>query len=121
MEFPRLGVRGARHARQLFVETEVVLERDRRERLVLTLDPDAFLRLDRLVEAVRPSPPGQHAPGELVDDQDLAVLQHVIDVLLVEGVRAQGLLGPVEQVDTGQLVEVLDAQQLFGLGDAFLG
>ena len=69
-----LGLRGAGHAGELLVEAEVVLERDRRERLVLLLDPDALLRLDRLVEALAPAAALHDPAGELVDDLDLAVL-----------------------------------------------
>ena len=55
LELERLGVGRAGHAGQLVVHAEVVLERDRRERLVLALDRHAFLRLDRLVQAVGPA------------------------------------------------------------------
>jgi hypothetical protein len=51
-ELGGFGVRGAGHAGELRVHAEVVLERDRRERLVLVLDLRAFLRLDGLVQAV---------------------------------------------------------------------
>jgi hypothetical protein len=71
LELERLGVRRARHSGELRVHPEVVLERDGRERLVLALDRDAFLRLDRLVQALGPPPAGHQAPGELVDDDDL--------------------------------------------------
>ena len=70
-----LGLRGTGHAGQLVVEAEVVLERDRRERDVLLLDAHALLRLDRLVQALRPAPAFHDAAGELVDDLDLAVLR----------------------------------------------
>ncbi len=80
-EFRRLGRRRAGHARELRVHPEIVLEGDRGQRLVLGLDRHSFLGLDRLVEAVRPAPPVHHPAGELVDDDDLAVLDDVIDVL----------------------------------------
>ena len=54
-ELRRLGVGGAGHAGELLVHAEVVLEGDRRERLVLALDLDALLGLDRLVQAVATS------------------------------------------------------------------
>src|SRR6266581_233319 len=50
LEFVGLGVGRAGHARELAVHAEVVLEGDRGERLVLALDLDVFLRLDRLVQ-----------------------------------------------------------------------
>ena len=68
-----LGRRRAGHAGELLVEAEVVLEGDRGERLVLGLDLDVLLGLERLVQAFRIAPARHHAAGELVDDDDLAV------------------------------------------------
>ena len=121
VELGRFGVGGAGHAGELLVHAEVVLEGDRRERLVLALDLDVLLRLDRLVQAVAPAPAGHQPAGELVDDQDLAVLHHVVDVALVEGVGAQRLVHVVERVDLARVVEVRDAEHLLDLGDAVLG
>src|SRR5437773_2390695 len=103
-----LGLRRARHPRQLLVHPEVVLECDGGQGLVLALDAHAFLGLHRLVQAVRPAAAGHHTPGELVDDDDLAVLDHVIDVALVERVRAQPLLHVVQDRDVLRVVEVVD-------------
>ena len=97
-ELGRLGVGGAGHAGELLVHAEVVLEGDRGEGLVLALDLHPFLRLDRLVQAVRPAAARHHAAGELVDDDDLAVLDQVVDVALVEVVRAQRLVDAVEEL-----------------------
>ena len=83
-ELAGLGVRGAGHARELVVHAEVVLERDRRERLVLFLDVHAFLGLDRLVQTFAPAPTLEDAAGELVDDLHLALLDEVVDVALEE-------------------------------------
>ena len=97
VELFRFGIRRAGHAGQLLVLAEVVLEGDGRERLVLALDLDLLFRLDRLVQAVAPSPSRHQAAGELVDDDDLAVLDHVFDVALEQRVRPQRLLDVVEQ------------------------
>ena len=56
-----------------------------------------FLGLDRLVQAVAPAPARHQPPGELVDDHDLAVLDHVVDVALEEGVGPERLVDVVEQ------------------------
>ena len=52
LEFKGFGIRSTGHARQLVVQTEVVLEGDGGQGLVLVLDLDPFLRLDRLVQTV---------------------------------------------------------------------
>jgi hypothetical protein len=76
VELLGFGVGRAGHARQLAVFAEVILEGDRRERLVLALDLDLLFGLDRLVQAVAPAPPGHQAAGELVDDDHRPVLDH---------------------------------------------
>ena len=65
--------RRAGHAGELVVHAEIVLEGDRGQRLVLRLDRDVLLGLERLVQAFRIAAAGHHAAGELVDDDDLAV------------------------------------------------
>ena len=84
LELVGFGIRRAGHAGQLLVHAEQVLEGDRGERLVLALDRHAFLRLDRLVQAVGPAAARQGAAGELVDDDDFAVADDVVDVALVD-------------------------------------
>ena len=101
LELDRLGVGRAGHAGELRVHAEVVLDGDRRQRLVLALDAHAFLRLDRLVQAVGPAPAGHQPAGELVDDDHLAVLHDVVDVALEERVRLQRLVDVVQRCRSG--------------------
>ena len=106
-----LGLRGAGHAAELLVEAEVVLERDRREGDVLLLDLDALLRLDRLVQALAPAAPLHDPARVLVDDLDLAVLDHVVDVALVERLGLERLAEVVDELDVARVVEVLDPER----------
>src|SRR6266571_4488637 len=92
VELLRLGDRGAGHARELVVLPKVVLDRDGRDGLLLLLDLDAFLRLHRLVQAVRPSPPGHRAARELVDDHYLRVFHQVVAVAQEQRLRLQRLV-----------------------------
>ena len=117
-ELGRLGQRRAGHARELVVHAEVVLERDRGERLVLLLDAHALLGLDGLVQALRPAPALEDAAGELVDDLHLAVDHGVVDVALVQRLGLQRLDQVVDQVAVLGAVEVVDAEEALGLGDA---
>ena len=104
-ELLRLGLGRAGHAGELLVHAEVVLEGDGGERLVLALDLHLLLGLDRLVQAVAPAAAGHQAAGELVDDDDLAVLDHVVHVELEERVGAQRLVDVVEQRHVRRVVE----------------
>ena len=90
-ELGRLGQRRTGHPRELVVHPEVVLQRDRRERLVLLLDAHALLRLDRLVQTLGPAPSLEDPAGELVDDLDLAVDHRVVDVALEQRLGLQRL------------------------------
>ncbi len=96
VEFVCLGFRRAGHAAELLVQAEIILHRDRRERLGLLVDLDAFLRLDGLVEAVAPAAAGHRAPGVFIDDDDLALGDDVVDVLFVKAVRAEELRDVVD-------------------------
>ena len=118
LELLLLGLGRPGHAGQLVVHPEEVLEGDRRQRLVLVLDRDALFGLDRLVESVGPAPPRHRAAGEFVDDDDLAVADDVLIVLLVEGVGLEGLVDVVEHLDVVGIVEVVDPESLLDLLDA---
>ena len=120
-EFRLLGLRRPGHARQLVVHPEVVLEGDGRQRLALLFDPNAFLGLDRLVEPIAVAPPEHQAPRKLVDDDDLPVLHHVLDVAVVQGLRAQRLLGVVHQLDVLRIGQVVDPEEMLHGGHALLG
>ena len=120
-ELVLLGLGRTGHAGQDVVHAEVVLQGDRRERLVLLADRHLLLGLDGLVQALGVAPAVQDAAGELVDDEDLAVLDDVLDVLGVQRLGAQGLDEVVDQAAVGVLVEVVDVERLLDLGDALLG
>ncbi len=120
LELERLGVRRARHAGELAVHAEVVLEGDRGDRLVLLANPHLFLGLDRLVQAVRPAPARHGAAGELVDDDHLAVADDVLDVLAVQRVRTQRRVEVVHQANVGRVVEALARAEQPGLEEQFL-
>ncbi len=121
LELEGLGVGRARHAGQLAVHAEIVLERDRRQRLVLALDVDAFLGLDRLVQSVGPAATGHQAPGELVDDDDLAVLHDVVLVAVEQRVRPQRRVKVMHQRDVVRVVEAGARRDQPGLGQDALG
>ena len=120
VELLLLGHRRTGHAGQLLVQPEVVLEGDRGEGHRLALDAQALLGLDRLVEALRPAASGHLAAGELVDDDDLAVLDDVVAVALVERVRLERLLEVAGQARVG-VEDVVDLEQPLDLVDALLG
>ena len=70
--------------------------------LVLRLDLASFFGLKRLVEPLREASTRHQTPGELVHNNHTPVLDHILDVLLEQGVRFQ------------QLVEIVDRVGSFG-------
>ena len=87
MELGRFGFGRAGHAGELLVKPEIILNRDRGERLRFAFDLDAFLGFDRLVQAVAPAAARHLAAGVFVDDDDLVFLDDVLHVLLDKGNR----------------------------------
>src|SRR3989454_1525908 len=115
-----LGGRRARHAGQLGVEAEIVLVGDGGQRLSFLLDLDALFRLHRLVQTVRPAATRLLAAGELVDDDDLAVLDQVVAVAVEEGGGLERLVDLVRLVDVVELIDVFDAGPALDLRDPLL-
>jgi hypothetical protein len=115
VELGRLGHGGAGHAGQLGVQPEVVLQGDRGESLVLVLDLHAFLGLDGLVHALVVAAAVQDAAGELVDDEDLAVHDDVVLVLLVQLLRLERVVEEAHQRRVDRVVEVVDAEPVLDL------
>ena len=117
----RVGLTGTGHARQLAVQTEVVLEGDGREGLALALHLDALFRLDRLMQTLVEASAVHQTAGELVDDQHLAVLDDVVDVELHDAVRLDRLIDMVLDGKVLGIGEVLEMEIFLRLLDAQLG
>ena len=113
-----LGHGGARHAGELVVQAEVVLEGDGGQGLGLPGHGDVLLGLDGLVQALVVPPAVHEAAGELVHDDDLAVLDHVVDVPLHQAPGPDGLVDVVGEGGVLRVGQVLHVEGLLGLGDA---
>ncbi|GBD16449.1 hypothetical protein HRbin26_01347 [bacterium HR26] len=119
-----LGRRCPGHAGQLSVHPEVVLERYGGLGHRLALYPHALLCLDRLVQALAVAATEHLSPGELVDDDHLAVADDVVLVAVEQLLGFERLLQVVHQLRVAVVVEALplgDAQQPLDPVDARLG
>ena len=105
-----LGHGRARHARELVVQAEVVLQRDGGKRLVLLAHLHVLFGLERLVQALGVAATLHDAARELVDDLHLAVNDHVVDVAMEQELRLQRLLQVIGQLAGGVGVDVVDAE-----------
>ena len=104
LELIRFGIGRARHASQLVVQAEVVLECDRSQGLVFSLDVHTFLGLYCLVQAIAPATARHEAAGEFVHDHDFAVLHNVVLIAVIKVVGTQGCVQVVHQSDVGRVV-----------------
>ena len=120
VELRGLGLGGTRHARELVVHAEVILQRDRRERLVLVLDVDVLLGLDGLVHALVVAAPVEDAAGERVDDLHLALGDDVVLVLLEELLRFDGVVEVAHQLGVLRGVKVVNAELVLDEAHALL-
>ena len=115
------GHGGTGHTGQLLVQTEVVLEGDGGKGLALSLDIDVFLRLDGLVETFVVAAAVHDTTGELIDDEDFAVTDDVVDVLVHDAVGTDGLVDVVEQLGVLGIGQVLDVEERLRFLDTALG
>ena len=73
------------------------------------------------MEPVGPLPAWHQAAGELVDDHHLIVLDHVVDVALVEVVGLEGVVDEMRPFHVARGVETLDTGEFFREPHALLG
>ena len=120
-ELVSLGGSRTGHTGQLVIHTEVVLEGDGGQGLALGSNGHAFLGLDGLVQAVVEAAAIHQTAGELVNDDDLALFDDVVDVTVH---NAAGFDGAVNVVAQGHIVgvgQVLHMEEGFGLLHAGFG
>src|SRR3989338_6718869 len=115
------GLGRAGHASQLVVQAEVVLVGDARKGPALLLDRHALLGLDGLVEPLAPTAARLQPAGKLVDNDHLAVFDHILLVFVEERLGAHGGLQVVHILDATLSIYIGDAERLFRLGDAIVG
>ena len=113
-EFRRLGHGGARHAGELVIEAEIILESDGGERDILGLDRHLLLGFQRLVQAFGIAAAFHHAAGEFVDDDHLVVLDDIVLVAVEQVMRFQGLIDVMDDRDVLGVVEVAVREQAGG-------
>ena len=110
------------HAGELFVHTEVVLEGNSCQSLAFAFYLYAFLSFDCLVQAFGEATAEHQTAGELIDDDNLAIFNHVITVAVHQSLSLQSAHNLVRVVHTMLIViQVADAQHFFCLGNTLFG
>ena len=110
-----LGHGGTGHTGELIVQTEVVLEGDGSQGLVFTVDVDVLLGFNGLMQTIGVPAAEHETAGELVHNDNLAVLHHIVNVPLHGAVGFQGLIDVVVQRGVGGIGQILYMEELFRL------
>src|SRR5207248_4525160 len=121
VELGGLGFGSSGHAGELAVHAEIILEGDGSQRLVFALDLDFFFGFDGLVQAIGPAAARHHAAGEIINNDDLAIFDYVLDIAVVERVGLDGGLHVMLEVPVLRVGDIADAQKALDLFPAFIG
>ena len=106
VKFVGFGLCRTSHTGQLFVEPEVVLDGDRRDRLGLLIDDHVLLCFHRLVQTICPTT-SRHGPSaRLIHNHHFAFFNDVMAVLFIDAVGAEQL-GDVVDALAGHIVVLL--------------
>ena len=122
MEFGRFRIGRSRHSCKFIIHAKKVLKRHRGEGLVFLRHTNALLCLHGLVQPVTPTTARHHASGELVHNDHLIVLDHILDVLFKQPVGLDKLLGGVEEFRGLHiaLFQLLEKSRFFLFTEAFI-
>ena len=117
-KFLLLRQRRTGHAGELLIQAEIVLEGDGGQSLALPLDGHMLLGLDGLMQTLGVAAAEHQTAGELVHDDDLAVLENVVHVPLHDAVGLDGLIDVVGDGAVFGVGEILQAEKVLCLGNA---
>ena len=92
LKFVGFRIRSASHAGQLLVHAEKILEGDRGQSLVFSLNVYTLFGFDGLMQTVRPAATGHQTAGKLVDNDDFVILHDIVLVTVIQGLRTQSCI-----------------------------
>ena len=120
MKLIGLCVGRSRHARQFPIQTEIILKGDGGHGLVLSLNRHTLFGFNRLVQTIAPTATRHQTTGELVNDDNLAVLVHVMLIAVVEMLGTQCCIQMVYQANMHGVIQRRSLGQQAHLREHFL-
>ena len=103
------------HACQFIIKPEIVLEGDCGKSLVLICNLNILLCLNRLMQAVAPSP-SRHKPScKFINNKNLAVFNNIINILLKKRMSFQCLNNMMDNLYIGDIIHIAKAKHLLNL------
>ena len=102
------------HTGQLLIHTEVVLESDSSQSLAFTLNLDAFLSFDSLMQAFGEAATKHEAAGKFVNDNYLTIFNHIITVTMHQCFSLQSAHQLMREVHAVFIIiHIADTQHFF--------
>ena len=95
----------ARHAAKLGVHAKVILKGNGGKGLVFRLNAHPLFGLNGLMKAIGPTPSGHEAACEFINNDNLAVLDHVLLIAKVQGMGPKGSHEVMQQAYVGRVVK----------------
>ena len=117
-EFLFLRQRRTGHTGELAIHTEIVLECDGGQRFALPLHLHPLLGLDGLMETLVIAAAEHETACELVHDDDLAVLYHIVHIPFHDAVGTDGLIDVVGDGAVLRITQIVQMEELLRLGNA---
>ena len=105
LELVGFCVSRTRHAAQLSVQAEIVLEGNGGHGLVFSLDGHAFFGFHRLMQTIAPTAACHETARELVDDDNFTLLDHIVLVAVINVIGAQSSREVVHERNVGRIVK----------------
>ena len=103
------------HTGFLFKQVKEILEGDGCKGLALPLDLHMLLRLDCLMQTIRIAPSRHDTSGELIHDQHLIVLHHIILVTEHQVMRTERQNDIMLDLQILRICKVVDVEEFFHL------
>ena len=110
-----LGKGRTGHTGQLLIHTEIVLEGDGGHSAVFFLDFHTLFGLDSLVQTVGEAASRHNTSRKGIDDENLVILDHVVDIPLHNAVGTKCLIDMVGDFRIFGIGEILNSEEFFCL------
>ena len=107
LELEGFRVGSAGHPGQFLIQTEIVLEGNRGQGLVFSLNRHSLLGFNGLMQPIRPAPSRHGAPGELIHDDNFVFANDVFHIAVKQSMRPQTGVQMMKHAQIGGVVQAL--------------
>src|SRR5579872_364205 len=105
------------HTRKLGIHSEKILESDRCQSLAFLLNFYIFFGFDCLMQTITVSTSKHQTPGKFINNDNFAVTDDIVTIALKQSFGTQSLFDMMNVANSGLLVNICQAEQLFQVAD----